>query len=42
MYEDMKPIVDEMVRRQPGNSDVQALADYAKTRAEYRENVKAR
>jgi len=42
MYEDMKPIVDEMLRRQPGNQDVQALADYARTRAQYMENIKAR
>lgn len=42
MYEDMKPVVEEMVKRQPGNPDVQALADYAKTRAEYIENIKAR
>lgn len=42
MYEDMKPIVAEMVKRQPGDPDVQALADYAKTRAEYIENIKGR
>jgi len=42
MYEEMKPIVDEMLRRQPGNQDVQALAEYARTRAQYMENRKAR
>ena len=42
MYEEMKPIVDEMVRRQPGNQDVQALAEYARTRAQYMEKIKAR
>jgi tetratricopeptide (TPR) repeat protein len=42
MYEDMKPVVDEMVKRQPANADVQALAEYAKTRAEYIENIRGR
>jgi len=42
MYEDMKPVVDEMMKRQPANADVQALADYAKTRAEYIANIKGR
>lgn len=42
MYEEMRPVVEEMVKRQPGNPDVQALADYAKTRAEYIENIKTR
>ena len=42
MYEEMKPVVDEMTKRQPGNPDVQALAEYAKTRAEYIENIRAR
>jgi len=42
MYEDMKPVVEQMVKRQPGNTEVQALTDYTKTRAEYMENIKAR
>jgi hypothetical protein len=42
MYEDMKPVVDEMMKRQPENPDVQALAEYARTRADYIEKIRAR
>ena len=33
LYEDMKTVVDEMLRKQPGNEDVKALADWVRTRA---------
>jgi len=41
LYEDIQPVVDQMVKRQPGNPDVQALADYARTRAASIESTKA-
>lgn len=32
LYEDMKGVVDEMLKRQPGNEDVKALAAYVDSR----------
>ncbi len=32
LYEDMKGVVDEMLKRQPGNEDVKALAAYVESR----------
>jgi hypothetical protein len=34
LYNDMKPIVEEMVKRQPGNTDVSAMQDYVKVKTE--------
>ena len=34
LYDDMKPVVEEMARRQPGSSDVQELASYVKIRTQ--------
>ncbi|HEX2566902.1 MAG TPA: hypothetical protein VHL85_08575 [Burkholderiales bacterium] len=34
LYNDMKPIVAEMQKRQPGNADVAAMADYVKVKTE--------
>jgi hypothetical protein len=33
LYDDMKAVVDEMLRKQPGNADAQALADWVRGRA---------
>ena len=33
LYADMKAVVEEMLRKQPGNEDVKALADWVRTRA---------
>lgn len=33
LYDDMKVVVDEMLRKQPGNEDLKALADWVQTRA---------
>ena len=32
-YDDMKTAVDEMLRKQPGNPDLNALAEWLRTRA---------
>lgn len=32
LYDDIKPVVEEMAKRQPGNPDVDALVAYVKTR----------
>jgi hypothetical protein len=32
LYEDMKVVVDEMLKRQPGNEDVKSLAAYVDSR----------
>ena len=32
LYEDMAPLVDEMLRKQPGSDDVKSLASWLKTR----------
>ena len=34
LYDDMKPVVDEMVKRQPGNSEIQELASWVKSRTQ--------
>jgi len=34
LYDDMKPVVDEMAKRQPGNSEIQELAAWVKSRAQ--------
>ncbi len=34
LYEDMKPVVDEMSKRQPNNTGVQELASWVKTRTQ--------
>jgi hypothetical protein len=34
LYDDMKPVVDEMAKRQPHSEDVQALASWVKSRTE--------
>ena len=34
LYADMKPVVEEMVKRQPGNADVAAMSDYVKVKTE--------
>ena len=31
-YEDMKSVVEDMARRQPGNTDVAALVEYVKVK----------
>jgi hypothetical protein len=36
LYNDMKPVVEEMSRRQPGNADVAELAAYVKAKTEPR------
>jgi hypothetical protein len=36
LYTDMKPVVEEMQRRQPGNPDVAIMADYVKVKTEPR------
>ena len=33
LYEDMKIVIEEMLRKQPGNEDLKALADWVRTRA---------
>lgn len=32
LYEDMKPVVDDMARRQPGNADVAAMVEYVRVK----------
>ncbi len=32
LYEDMKPVVEDMARRQPGNADIAALVEYVKVK----------
>lgn len=32
LYTDMKPVVDEMAKRQPGNADVTAMVEYVKAK----------
>ena len=32
LYADMKPVVDEMAKRQPGNPDVAAMVEYVKVK----------
>jgi hypothetical protein len=34
LYDDMKPVVDEMAKRQPGNGEIQELASWVKSRAQ--------
>ncbi|HXC41589.1 MAG TPA: hypothetical protein VN667_21860 [Burkholderiales bacterium] len=34
LYDDMKPVVDEMAKRQPASEDVQALASWVKSRTQ--------
>jgi hypothetical protein len=34
LYTEMKPVVEEMQRRQPGNADVAIMADYVKVKTE--------
>ncbi|MFM9970737.1 MAG: hypothetical protein ACKVQK_20285 [Burkholderiales bacterium] len=34
LYDDIKPVVEEMAKRQPGNADVDALVAYVKTRTQ--------
>ena len=34
LYSDMKPVVAEMQKRQPGNPDVQVMAEYVKVKTE--------
>ena len=34
LYEDMKTVTDEMVKRQPGNAEVKELAAYVKSRSQ--------
>ena len=34
LYEEIKPVVEEMAKRQPGNPDVEALVAYVKTRTQ--------
>lgn len=36
LYNDMKPVVDEMAKRQPGNPDVAVMMDYVKAKTETR------
>ena len=36
LYNDMKPIVEEMAKRQPGNPDVAVMMDYVKAKTEAR------
>ncbi len=36
LYNDMKPVVEEMARRQPGNADVAELVAYVKAKTETR------
>ncbi|MSQ55452.1 MAG: hypothetical protein EXR31_08805 [Betaproteobacteria bacterium] len=36
LYNDMKPVVEEMARRQPGNADVAELVAYVKVKTETR------
>ncbi len=32
LYNDMKPVVDDMARRQPGNADITAMLEYVKAK----------
>ena len=34
LYDDMKPVVDEMAKRQPGNNEIQELASWVKSRTQ--------
>jgi hypothetical protein len=34
LYDEIKPVVEEMAKRQPGNPDVDALVAYVKTRTQ--------
>jgi hypothetical protein len=36
LYEEMKPVVGEMQKRQPSDPDVQAMVDYVKVKTEAR------
>lgn len=36
LYNDMKPVVEEMAKRQPGNPDVAVMMDYVKAKTEVR------
>lgn len=36
LYDDMKVVVSEMQRRQPGNPDVAVMAEYVKVKTETR------